>query len=317
MISSFSRREFLIKSAAAGLITPFVLNEAVSAAKPVAGTLPKIHIFSKHLQFLNYQDMAEAAKELGFDGIDLTVRPKGHVLPERVETDLPLALEAMKKTGFEPSLFCTAVEDAANPLDKKVLETAAKLGFKYYRMNWYRYSEQKTIPESLQEFQNKVAGLSKLNAKLGLTGCYQNHSGIMAGASMFEIWTMLQKADQKHMGAQYDIRHAKVEGGLSWQTGLNLIKPHIKTIVLKDATWQQKNGKTSLQSVPLGEGMVDFDSYFKFIKKNNIQVPVCLHLEYPLGGADQGASKITVDKKVVFDAMKRDLAKAKELWEKA
>lgn len=317
MLSPFSRREFLVKSAAAGLIVPAVLKEAMSATTPVQGALPKIHIFSKHLQFLNYEDMAEAAKELGFDGIDLTVRPKGHVLPERVETDLPLALEAMKKMGFAPSLFCTAVEDAANPVDKKVLETASKLGFKYYRMNWYRYDEQKTIPKSLEEFQGKMAGLSKLNAKLGLTGCYQNHAGRMVGASMFEIWNMLQKADLNHMGAQYDIRHATVEGGLSWQTGLNLIKPHIKTIVLKDATWKQTNGKVAIQNVPLGQGMVDFDAYFKFIKKNNIQVPVCLHLEYPLGGADQGQSKITVDKKVVFDAMKRDLAKAKELWEKA
>lgn len=317
MLSSISRRKFLVHSAAAGIVAPFVIHEAISAPETVEGAMPKIHIFSKHLQFLNYKDMAEAAKELGFDGIDLTVRPKGHVLPEKVESDLPLAVEAMKKVGFTPSLFCTAVEDASNTTDKNVLETAAKLGFKYYRMNWYKYNDQKSIPESLAEFQNKMIGLSQLNAKIGLTGCYQNHAGKMVGATMFEIWNILQKSDLRHMGAQYDIRHATVEGGLSWQTGLNLIKPHIKTIVLKDATWEQKNGKVVLRSVPLGEGMVDFDTYFKFIKKNNIQVPVCLHLEYPLGGADQGANKISVDKKVVFDAMKRDLAKAKELWEKA
>ena len=47
----------------------------------------KIHIFSKHLQFLIYKDMAEAAAEMGFDGIDLTVRPNGHVLPERVRVN--------------------------------------------------------------------------------------------------------------------------------------------------------------------------------------------------------------------------------------
>jgi L-ribulose-5-phosphate 3-epimerase len=317
MKTSLSRRDFLVRSAALGVAVPFALDAAAKTVATPLASSPKIHIFSKHLQFLNYADMADAAKELGFDGLDVTVRPKGHVLPERVDDDLPKAVEAMKKVGFSPSLFCTAVEDATNPTDKHVLETAAKLGFKYYRMNWYKYSEQKTIPQALTEFSQKVAGLSQLNAKIGLVGCYQNHAGLMAGASMFEIWAMLQKADQEHMGAQYDIRHAKVEGGLSWQTGLNLIKPHIKTIVLKDATWQQKNGKTTLQSVPLGEGMVDFDTYFKIIKHNNIQVPVCLHLEYPLGGADQGANKITVDKKVVFDAMKRDLAKAKELWEKA
>ena len=44
----------------------------------------KICVFSKHLQWLNYTDMAMAAAEMGFDGVDLSVRAKGHVLPERV-----------------------------------------------------------------------------------------------------------------------------------------------------------------------------------------------------------------------------------------
>lgn len=312
---NLSRRDFLIQGAVAGSIIPSLAADALARPMQSAPKDLKVNIFSKHLQFLNYQNMAEVAKELGFDGIDLTVRPKGHVLPEKVETDLPLAVEAMKKVGMTPQMFCTAVEDAANPVDKKLLETAAKLGFKYYRMNWYRYDEQRSIPDQLSGYSQKMAGLSQLNEKLGLYGCYQNHSGRMVGASMFEIWQILQQANPKTMGAQYDIRHATVEGGLSWQTGLNLIRPHIKTIVIKDFYWEKNNaGKWAVKSVPLGEGMVDFKTYFKLLKDYQIDVPVCLHLEYPLGGADQGAFEITVDKKVVFDAMKRDLARLKELW---
>ncbi|CAG5069562.1 hypothetical protein DYBT9623_02298 [Dyadobacter sp. CECT 9623] len=317
MIPSISRREFLIKTAVAGAAAPLILNETIAAPLSRPAENLKINIFSKHLQFLNFQDMSEVAKEIGFDGIDLTVRPKGHVLPEKVETDLPLAVEAMKKVGFSPSMFCTAVEDATNPIDKKLLETASKLGFKYYRMNWYKYNEQQNIPQLLEQYQGKMTGLGKLNETLNLVGCYQNHAGRLVGASMFEIWQILQKANPKTMGAQYDIRHATLEGGLSWQTGFNLIKPSIRTIVLKDFIWEKNNGKWGPKSVPLGEGMVDFKTYFKLLKDNQIDVPICLHLEYPLGGADQGAFNITVDKKVVFDAMKRDLQKAKDLWAEA
>ena len=125
---------------------------------------------------------------------------------------------------------------------------------------------------------------------------------------------MVQKADRQFTGVQYDIRHAVVEGGLSWKNGLRLIQPHIKTLALKDFIWEKRGKGYQVQDVPMGEGMVDFKTYFSLLKKYNVNVPVSLHFEFPLGGAEHGESKITVDKKVVFDAMKKDLKKLHELW---
>ena len=88
-----------------------------------------VSLFSKHLQFLDYSEMAEAAAEMGFDGLDLTVRPKGHVLPERVADDLPKLVTAMKKFGINPGLLTTDVWDVNDPEQTKVLETASTLGF--------------------------------------------------------------------------------------------------------------------------------------------------------------------------------------------
>ena len=107
------------------------------------------------------------------------------------------------------------------------------------------------------------------------------------------------------------------EGGHSWVNGLNLLQKHIKVIVLKDFKWGKVNGKWKAVNVPIGEGMVDFDSYFKLLKKYKLKPPVSLHLEYDLGGAEKGYSNISVDKKVVFDAMKRDLKALQILWRNA
>jgi sugar phosphate isomerase/epimerase len=258
--------------------------------------------------------MAEVAAEIGFDGVDLTVRPKGHVLPERVEGDLPKAVEAIRKTGLAHTMMTTAVENAANSTDKKLLETASKVGIEFYRMNWLSYPDKKNIPDAITGFQQTIMDLGELNKKLKITGCYQNHSGDRAGASIWELWDMVQKADHQYTGVQYDIRHAVVEGGLSWRNGLRLIQPHIKILALKDFVWEKKNGNYVVQNVPLGDGMVDFKTYFSLLKEYNINVPVSLHYEYPLGGAEHGETEITVDKKVVFDAMKRDLRLLHELW---
>ena len=314
--NSQSRRNFIKKSMLVTSLLPLMKGnlQARQAVSGIQATPLEVHIFSKHLQFLNYQDMAEAAAEIGFDGVDLTVRPKGHVLPERVEDDLAKAIEAIRKTGLAHSMMTTAVQDAGNSTDKKLLETAAKLGIRYYRMNWLQYPEEKSIPEAIQQFQQTLKDLSQLNKKLGLIGCYQNHSGNLAGASLWELYDILKNADHPHLGVQYDIRHAVVEGGLSWKNGLRLIQSQIKTLAIKDFIWVKKNGTWGVENVPLGEGMVDFKTYFSLLKQHQIQVPVSLHFEYPLGGAEHGGAEISIDKKVVFAAMKRDLHKLQELW---
>lgn len=311
-----SRRDFIRKSLLAGSFVPFMDLSAASAHKPDSrpASALKVHVFSKHLQFLNYKDMADVAADIGFDGVDLAVRPKGHVLPERVGDDLPKAVEEIRKAGLAHTMMTTAVQDASDPTDKKLLETAAKLGIKFYRMNWLSYPEGKSIPEAIVNFQETIKDLSLLNKKLGITGAYQNHSGLRAGASIWELWDMVRKADKKHMGVQYDIRHAVVEGGLSWKNGLRLIQPDIKILAIKDFVWTKKNGAYVVENVPLGEGMVDFKAYFSLLKEYNINVPVSLHYEYPLGGAEHGQFEINVDRKVVFDAMRRDLKWLHAMW---
>jgi len=65
----------------------------------------------------------------------------------------------------------------------------------------------------------------------------------------------------------------------------------------------------------MGEGMVDFKTYFKLLKQYRIDVPVTLHMEHPLGGAEHGATKLSCDKQIVFNAMKKDLQKVRDLWQ--
>jgi hypothetical protein len=65
------------------------------AARAASGR-PPLCLFSKHLPKLNYAELASTVKQIGFEGVDLTVRPGGHVLPERAAEDLPRAVEAIR-----------------------------------------------------------------------------------------------------------------------------------------------------------------------------------------------------------------------------
>ena len=50
------------------------------------------------------------------------------------------------------------------------------------------------------------------------------------------------------------------------------------------------------------------------LKKYNIQVPVSLHMEYDLGGAEHGGKDIRIPKEEIFMKMKKDLNSIQALW---
>ena len=316
--TKYSRRAFA-KLSAMGLATIPLLSFANGLNKTMSNPEKDldVHLFSKHLQFLNYNDMSAAAVAMGFDGLDLTVRRKGHVLPKNVVDDLPKAVEAMKKHGLKPQMMSTNVWDVNDIVQKTVLETASTLGFTHYRTDWLKYPENKSIVESQALYGKQARNLEILNEELGLIGGYQNHSGKHVGAPIWDLLPILETTNGEFIGSQYDIRHAVVEGGESWELGLRRIKPFINSIVLKDFKWGVIDGKWEPINVPMGEGMVDFNRYFSLLKKYEINVPVSLHVEYDLGGAEEGSSKITMKEKEVFTRIKKDLVFLKEAWKNA
>ena len=85
------------------------------------------------------------------------------------------------------------------------------------------------------------------------------------------------------------------------------VLPYINSLDIKDFQWAKENGKWITQNVPLGEGMVDFERYFKLISSLPLSVPLCLHMEYPLGGAEHGHKKITMKPAEVKSAMRKEL----------
>ncbi|MEZ4829434.1 MAG: sugar phosphate isomerase/epimerase family protein [Bacteroidia bacterium] len=269
--------------------------------------MPEISVFSKHLQWLDYGPMADFAAAIGFDGVDLTVRPGGHVLPENVKKDLPKAVRAVEKAGKKVTMITTAVAAANEEHTEAILKTAADLGIQYYRMGWVPYDPALSLKENQVRLADQFGRLAELNEKTGIRGAYQNHAGDRFGSAIWDLADMLDAIGSDWIGCQYDIRHATVEGANTWPIVLQRIAPHINTLDFKDFVWAINGDKVEVKNVPLGEGMVDFDIYVAMLRKLKVSTPICLHYEYDLGGAEHGKRDIAVDKSVIAAAMKKDL----------
>lgn len=321
MTNNLARRAFLVSSAVGGV--------AVSAAQaaterpvslPVPGRLPLL-LFSKHLHWADFQTCADVLREIGAEGIDLTVRKNGHIEPERVREELPRAVEIFRKAGTPVAMITTDILTADSPHAVPILETAKSLGITHYRWGSFSYSPQKPIPEQLRAFKPKIAGLANLNAKLGVTAMYHIHSGFnYMGSCVWDLWDLLRDQNPNAVSFNYDIGHATVEGGFGgWLTTMRLALPHMRGTAVKDFYWAKNaKGEWRPRWCPLGEGMVDFTSYFNLLKKSTVPMPLQLHLEYEeLGAAAHGRKQLDMPRERVVAMLKRDMARLKEFRAKA
>lgn len=293
------RRQFMRAAAAAAASTSVIPHLAIGAEATSDDERPRIVCFTKFLQDLSYDELAVEIKKLGFDGVEATVRAKGHVLPERVEDDLPRMVEALRKQDIEIIAMATDVK-GADPLSERVLKTAAGLGVKWYRMGFFKYDETdeaKPILSQLDELRPQLKELAALNRELGVQGLYQNHSdNKYVGATLWDLHRLIHDIPVEEIGSAFDIRHATIESGLSWPNLFKLMLPHIGAIFVKDYVWGEKKA----QHVPLGTGRVN-PKFFEMVKKSNYSGPFSLHVEY-LGKEGTDAN---------IAALKRDLTKLK------
>lgn len=311
-MKTYSRRQFMHSASHLSVGTIIMSPVLLQLLKETGFTT---HIFSKHLHWLEDAQMAETAAVLGFDGVDLTVRPGGHVEPARVKEDLPKAVKFIKTAGLKVETITTAIESVDSPFAEDIIKTAGNLNIHYYRLGWIKYDVNKSIPDDLKRIKKQLKALNDLNQKYNIRGAYQNHAGNSFGAAVWDLWSVLKDLNSEWLGSQYDLRHAMVEGLHAWENGFELIAPFINTLAVKDFHYTDVKTNDPLQNVPLGEGIVKWETFFKKLKEKNIKVPISLHCEYPLGGADQGNKTLTLPESEVLNALKRDLGVLKKLIE--
>lgn len=182
---TFSRRRFLAvgQLPGAGWLQP--PRERTDRA--FRGTLC---FFSKHLAENDWERLAENVKSLGFDGIDLTVRPGGHVLPEKVETDLPRATAAIRAAGLKLPMITTVLLSGSEPTARPILSTAGNLKIPYLKPGYYKYKFA-DIRAELREAGAQFESLVSLAKECGVQVGYQNHARYVGGP----VWDMVQIID--------------------------------------------------------------------------------------------------------------------------
>ncbi len=318
MNKHLSRREFLQVSSATAMAGTIALSAWPTAAaqagarEPFRGTLC---LFSKSVPQLSWRELAQSAKHAGFGGIDLTVRSKGHVLPERATTDLPKAVAAIRAEGLEVPMITTELLRADDPTADPILQTASKLSIPFVKPGYYQYKLVNVLKE-LHEAGREFRGLVELAARYEIQVGYHNHPRYI-GAPIWDMASVIEPLDPRWCGFYFDLGQATIEGCASgWKIAANLVIPRLKMVAAKDFVWEEIGPhQWHAETCPMGQGMTHWGEFLHTLAQSNFHGPISLQQEFSIPGVadDQGIAVSRAAVPQVMSAAKENLDYLKSL----
>jgi L-ribulose-5-phosphate 3-epimerase len=294
-----SRRDFLATCSAVASTVSLSMDEAQSY--PGGGYIGTLCLFSKPLPGMDWRRLAQAAKNVGFGGIDLTVRQGGHVRPDRAAEDLPRAVEAIRQEGLDVPMITTELTSADDPVARAILSTAARLAIPFFKPGYYQY-KMVNVRRELEVAGSQFRGLVRLGKQYGIQAGYHNHEEYI-GAPIWDMASVIDSLDPKWAGFYFDARHAVAEGAVGgWKIATNLVMPRLKMVAAKDFWWEKTQTEWVARNCPLGAGMVDWKYFLNALAAGGFHGPISLHLEYDVPGETRAAKENNI-----LAALHRDL----------
>lgn len=247
-------------------------------------------MFSKHLAPYSVPEVGAVIRDLGLQGVDLTVRPGGHVLPENVREGLPAAVKALSDQGLAVPMITTGVTDAEEPHADAIFATAAACGIRRLKLGYWSYKGFGTMKALIDDCQRKMDGIETLAARHGVRACIHIHSGNSASANAAVVYMFLKDRSREATGAYIDPGHMTAEGSISgWRQGMDLLAPMISLVAVKAMAWEKATDNATgdviwrTKLVPLREGAVRWREVFGHLKEIRYDGPVSFHSEYQGG----------------------------------
>ncbi len=270
--ASIDRRTVLFSAASASIAAALPATEA---SNPSNNRRPKICIFAKPIQDLTYEQTADFLAKHPVDGLEATVRTGGQVDPAKVNEQLPRLYEALAKRSREFLILATDINSVKRSETESVLQCAAKLGIRYFRMGYCRYKLDRPILPQLEIFARDARVLADYCGSLGITALYQNHAGRdYVGAPIFDLVEMMKGIPVEQMAIAMDIRHTTIEATNSWPLLYAVAKPQLGAVFVKDAIVER--GKVI--DVDLGQGKAAGE-LFQLMQKEGLPNVLSLHTE--------------------------------------
>lgn len=220
-------------------------------------------------------ELARFVSGLGFDGIELPVRPGYQVEPEHIARDLPEAVRLLADFGL-------TITSVAGTTDAATISACADCGIPVLRTmvpvgpEGYWAAEE----QSRQDYDALLPLLESSGVKIGV----QNHYGRYVCHAL-GLRHLLEPYDPHLIGAVWDAAHTALNGEEP-ELAIEIIWPHLAMVNLKNAFWRPVSGP---ETTPVEweaywtdgrHGLASWPRVAKELKRREYKGVICLTAEY-------------------------------------
>jgi sugar phosphate isomerase/epimerase len=249
-------------------------------------------VFVKPWKSLTLVELAAHVRRLGFEWIELPVRPGFPCQPQTIESDLPKAVEIL---GAEGVRILNVTVDS--PLDdERIYAACAAAGVTLNRVMFRCRNRNYWDAEAdaRRALDSAVTLCERYNVRIGI----QNHVGDFVGVHEFGLHHLLQGYDPNYFGAIWDAAHNALEG-MAPELALDVIADRLFIVNLKNAFRQRITGPEAevaewkVYWTSGRQGQANWPRVAAKLRQINYAGPICLTAEY--------SDESSVDRLVVED----------------
>lgn len=234
-------------------------------------------VFTKPWREPQVGALGELVAGMGFDAVELPVRPGYQVTPDEVSTALSAAARELARSGV-------GIASIASGTDEATFAACADAGVPFIRI---------MVPIGVNgyvatgtEIRRALAVLSERAERYGVRVAIQPHyDDYIADSS--ELFALLQDVDPRHVAAIWDSAHDALARKRP-EHGLELLWPWLGIVNLKSAYYERVDEPASAFGDPVWEpvftdarsGMAEWGRALADLAERGFAGPICLTAEY-------------------------------------
>ncbi|MCE5327356.1 MAG: sugar phosphate isomerase/epimerase [Planctomycetaceae bacterium] len=233
-------------------------------------------VFTKPWPKLPPAELAAFVKAMGFDGIEMPVRPGYPVTPENVGKALPEAARIMADCGVR-------IGTVAGPTDEQTIAACAAAGVPIIRI-CVNIPRETDYLSGIALHQKQWDALMPMLERYGVAIGLQNHCGRYVANAM-QIYHAISQYDPHQICAVWDAGHNGLEGE-QVDVALDIVWSHLRVVNLKSALWKpypaDENGQVQWGTTwtTARQGRANWPWVARELVQRGFVGDVCLTAEY-------------------------------------